>query len=76
MISEAALLISPQELIDTSLAQLRTLTNFLHDNLPAHGQITESAALETRVCEEILRSLDELIARSARLHRDRTMRWS
>jgi hypothetical protein len=63
-IREFALLISPQELLDTSLGQLRTLTAFLHEHLPTDDQRAGSAALETRVCEEIMRSLDALIARA------------
>jgi hypothetical protein len=65
-IREFTLLISPQELLDTSLAQLQTLTAFLHDHLPADHQRAGSAGVEVRVCEDIMRSLDELIARSAR----------
>lgn len=67
MVGEFALLISPQELLDTSLGQLRILPAFLNDHLPTDDQRAGSVALETRVCEEIVRSLDELIARSARL---------
>ena len=69
MSREFASLITPRELLDTSLGQLRTLTAFLHDQLPT-GR-ARSAVLETRVCEEIKRSLDELIARSAQLRNDR-----
>lgn len=61
MSREFALLISHQELLDTSLAQLQTLTAFLHDHLARDGQ-RGSADPETRVCEEIMRSLDDLIA--------------
>jgi hypothetical protein len=62
MSSESALLATPQELLDTSLAQLQTLTAFLRDHLPTDYRKAGSAALETRVCEEIVRSLDDLIA--------------
>jgi hypothetical protein len=58
---EFALLISPRELLDTSVAQLRVLTAFLHDHLSAEGPRAGSLP-ETRVCEELMRSLDELIA--------------
>ena len=62
MSREFALLISHQELLDTSLAQLQTLTAFLHDHLARDGRRAGAAAPETRVCEEIMRSLDDLIA--------------
>ena len=71
MSSEFAFRISPQELLDTSLGQLRTLTAFLHDQLPTSDRLTGAAARETRVCEEIKRSLEELIARSARVPHDK-----
>lgn len=56
--------ITPPELLDTSIAQLQTLVAFLDDQL----SWTESAALETRACKEIARSLCLLI----RTHRDGT----
>ena len=62
MSGELALLVSPQELLDTSLAQLQNLTAFLHDHLRTDDQEAGSAAPETRVCEELMRSLDDLIA--------------
>ena len=62
MSREFALLISPQELLDTSLAQLEILTAFLHDQLATDDQETGLAAPETKACEEIMRSLDDLIA--------------
>jgi len=62
MSREFALLISPQELLDTSLAQLQILTAFLHDHLSTDEQEAGLAAPETRACEEIMRSLDDLIA--------------
>ena len=49
--------ITPPELLDTSIGQLRTLVAFLADQLSC----TESAALETRACEEIARSLSLVI---------------
>src|SRR6266404_8318304 len=48
---------TPPELLDTSIAQLQTLVTFLDDQLCW----TESAALETRACKEIARSLRLLI---------------
>jgi len=68
MSREFALLISPQELLDTSLAQLETLTAFLHDQLATDEQEAGFAAPETRACEEIMRSLDDLIAAARDLH--------
>jgi len=56
--------ITPQELLDTSIAQLQTLVAFLDDQLSC----TESPAVETRACAAIARSLYLLI----RTHRDRT----
>jgi hypothetical protein len=61
MNGELALLVSPQELLDTSLAQLQTLTAFLHDHLPTDNRMG-SAAPATRACQEIVRSLEDLIA--------------
>jgi hypothetical protein len=49
--------ITPIELLDTSLGQLQMLVAFLDDQLSS----TESAALETRACKEIARSLCLLI---------------
>jgi hypothetical protein len=57
------MLITPQEVLDTSVAQLETLAAFLCEQLhesiddPSHG--TE----ETRACQEILGSLRVLILR-------------
>ena len=67
MSGEFALLVSPQELLDTSLAQLQTLSAFLRDHLGADDHRAGSAALETRVCEEIMHSLDDLIAAAREL---------
>ena len=55
--------ITPRELLDTSIGQLRTLVAFLSDQLSC----TESAALETRACEEIARSLS-LVIRAHQAH--------
>src|SRR5215470_8620936 len=55
--------ITPGELLDTSIAQLQTLAAFLADQLndqhPDDGAPLASA--ETRVCREVLTSLDVLI---------------
>ena len=72
------LFIDPQELLDASLAQLRTLTAFLSDHLPRNDERAGSAAVETRLCEEIMRSLDELIAKAHAVRDcncDRRLRW-
>jgi hypothetical protein len=49
--------VTPPELLDTSIAQLQALVAFLDDQLTC----TESAALETIACEQIARSLCQLI---------------
>lgn len=51
--------ITPVELFDTSIAQLQTLVTFLDDQLGW----AETAALETRACKELARSLRLLIRR-------------
>ena len=57
------LLITPQEVLDTSVAQLETLAAFLREQLDESiddpGCVTE----ETRACKEILGSLRVLILR-------------
>jgi hypothetical protein len=53
---------TPLELLDTSIAQLRTLLAFLDDQL-SHAN---SAEIETRACKEIARSLRVLISAHAR----------
>jgi len=53
---------TPRELLDTSIAQLQTLTAFLGDQLTANAHQSGSpAAREIRACEEILVSLGALI---------------
>ena len=53
---------TPRELLDSSIAQLQTLTAFLGDQLAASVDRSESsAAPEIRACEEILVSLGALI---------------
>lgn len=51
---------TPRELLDTSIAQLQTLSAFLGDQLGVVTARAESAA-EIRACEEILVSLGALI---------------
>ena len=53
---------TPRELLDTSIAQLQTLTAFLGDQLTANARQSWSPATpEIRACEEILVSLGALI---------------
>jgi hypothetical protein len=55
---------TPRELLDTSIAQLQTLTAFLGDQLTANARQSGSpAAPEIRACEEILVSLGALIVK-------------
>jgi hypothetical protein len=54
------MMITPQELLDTTIAQLRTLVAFLEDQLGASNQ-SQSVALETRACREIMHALTDLL---------------
>jgi hypothetical protein len=54
-------MITPGELLDTSIAQLQTLVAFLGDQLGDRNGRPEPATLEARACEEILLSLSVLI---------------
>ena len=56
-------MITPRELLDTSIAQLRTLARFLGEQLGEGREGAEPATAETRACHEILRSLRVLILR-------------
>lgn len=58
---ESTMMISPAELLDTSVAQLQTLTAFLGEQLGDRNDRPDSAASEARACEEILLSLSVLI---------------
>jgi len=60
---EFTMMITPRELLDTSIAQLRTLAGFLGEQLGDGRDGAESATAETRACHEILRSLRVLILR-------------
>jgi len=57
------MLITPQEVLDTSVAQLETLAAFLceqlDESIDGSGRVTK----ETRACKEILGSLRVLILR-------------
>jgi hypothetical protein len=56
-------MITSRELLDTSIAQLWTLTRFLGEQLGEGREGAEPATAETRACHEILRSLGVLILR-------------
>ena len=63
---------TPRELLDTSIAQLQTLTAFLGDNLRESADSLESsAAPEMLACREILVSLGALILKVQATHRVR-----
>lgn len=65
---------TPRELLDTSIAQLQTLTAFLGDQLSANARQSESPATpDIRACEEILVSLGALILK-VQAARDRRSR--
>jgi hypothetical protein len=55
------MMITPGELLDTSIAQLETLVAFLGDQLGDRNYWPEPATAEARACEEILLSLNVLI---------------
>ena len=55
------MMITPGELLDTSIGQLQTLVAFLGDQLGGRNEQPELATLEARACEEILLSLSVLI---------------
>ena len=57
------MMISTQELLDTSVAQLRTLSAFLDEQLYQRDLGSERATSETNACNEILQSLRGLIVR-------------
>jgi hypothetical protein len=57
------MMISTQDLLDTSVGQLRTLTAFLDEQLYQRDGGWERATSATNACNEILQSLRELIVR-------------
>ena len=57
------MLITPQEVLDTSVAQLETLAAFLCEQLDESIDDPTRATQETRACQEILGSLRVLILR-------------
>jgi len=57
------MLITPQEMLDTSVAQLETLAAFLCEQLDQSIEDPRHVTKETRACKEILGSLRVLIPR-------------
>jgi hypothetical protein len=55
------MMITPQELLDTSIAQLRTLAAFLDEQLDDGRDKGGYGAAESGACREMLRSLRVLI---------------
>jgi len=58
------MLITPQEVLDTSVAQLETLAAFLCEQLDESIDDAGHVTKETRACKEILGSLRVLILRA------------
>jgi len=58
------MLITPQEVLDTSVAQLETLAAFLCEQLDESIDDPKHVRQETRACKEILGSLRLLILRA------------
>jgi hypothetical protein len=55
--------ITTNELLDTSIAQLRTLAAFLREQLGPGADRMPSGAAQVRACKELLSSLSALILR-------------
>jgi hypothetical protein len=55
--------ITPNELLDTSIAQLRTLAAFLREQLGNGADRMPSAAAQVRACRELLGALSALVLR-------------
>jgi hypothetical protein len=53
--------LTPRVLLDTSIAQLKTLAAFLADEMGEYGQRSDAANLEARACKEILLTISVLI---------------
>jgi hypothetical protein len=62
-LAESTMTITPGELLETSIAQLRTLIAFLGEQLNenAGGAIAQSSAPEVRACKDMLVSLTVLL---------------
>jgi hypothetical protein len=58
---EAAMSLTPRVLLDTSIAQLRTLASFLAEEMGEYRHKSEAANLEARACKEILLTISVLI---------------
>jgi hypothetical protein len=54
---------TPQEVLDISVAQLETLAAFLHEQLGEGSDGPRRVTTETRACNDILTSLRALILR-------------
>ena len=53
--------LTPRVLLDTSIAQLRTLAAFLAEEMGEYRQQSEATNLEARACKEILLTISVLI---------------
>jgi hypothetical protein len=53
--------LTPRVLLDTSIAQLRTLAAFLAEEMGEFREKSEAANLEARACKEILLTISVLI---------------
>jgi hypothetical protein len=53
--------LTPSVLLDTSIAQLRTLAAFLAEEMAEYRDKSEPANLEARACKEILLTISVLI---------------
>ena len=53
--------LTPRVLLDTSIAQLRTLASFLAEEMGEYRYQSEVANLEARACKEILLTISVLI---------------
>jgi len=53
--------LTPRVLLDTSIAQLRTLAAFLAEEMGEYGQRSDAANLEARACKELLLTISVLI---------------
>jgi hypothetical protein len=62
------LMITPEELLDTSIAQLQTLATFLGEQLGDRSDRAESATSEACACKEILLSLNLVIRKFQAAH--------
>jgi hypothetical protein len=53
--------LTPGVVLDTSIAQLRTLAAFLAEEMGEYREKSEPASLEARACKEILLTISVLI---------------